>query len=321
MEPLLATGSDDPKSSKQTGATGLGPVPRRDPPVGAITKTTITPAPGSEPIDEAVDEPKRSLRDRFRRLPVAHGRLAEPRPPLPGSNVLRVVMTLMLSALCLLTVGGAILMLLLWQQQRASGVLSSQLDRTWDLFDLLRQIERLIAFALVPVAVAWTALSAINVHRATGRRRDPIFAGGSLAVGLAGVWIMGDQIVGPADDALGQAAGFVLQAVFLALPLLALERVAAVAEARHGPLRATFVISVVFLAHLQFLAGLSTADQTAGSDEWGRLGAYLVICALLQVLGSLSANEAARAIEDGTQHRYELRHRFGESLLAQAARS
>jgi hypothetical protein len=45
-----------------------------------------------------------------------------------------------------------------------------------------------------------------------------------------------------------------------------------------------------------------------------------VIGALLQVLGSLSANEAARAIEDGTEHRFRLRQRFGESLLAQAER-
>ena len=96
--------------------------------------------------------------------------------------------------------------------------------------------------------------------------------------------------------------------------------VAGSAEARHGPLRATYLISVAYLAHLEFLAGLSTTDQSTDSTEWGRLGAYLVISALLQVLGSLSANESARAIEDGTRHRYGLRHRFGESLLAQAAR-
>ena len=35
----------------------------------------------------------------------------------------------------------------------------------------------------------------------------------------------------------------------------------------------------------------------------------------------LSVGEAARAIEEGTEHRYQLRHRFGESLLAQAVRS
>ena len=39
----------------------------------------------------------------------------------------------------------------------------------------------------------------------------------------------------------------------------------------------------------------------------------------MMVLGTLAANEAARAIEEATDHRYELRHRFGEALLAQAA--
>jgi hypothetical protein len=42
---------------------------------------------------------------------------------------------------------------------------------------------------------------------------------------------------------------------------------------------------------------------------------------LIQVLGTLAANEAARAIEDATEHRYQLRHRFGEALLEQARRS
>ncbi len=54
---------------------------------------------------------------------------------------------------------------------------------------------------------------------------------------------------------------------------------------------------------------------------WGKLAAYLLIGGLIQVLGTLAANEAARAIEEGTQHRYDLRHRFGETLLAQAQRS
>ena len=44
----------------------------------------------------------------------------------------------------------------------------------------------------------------------------------------------------------------------------------------------------------------------------------MIICALLQVLGSLSVNEAARSIEEGTDSRFQLRNRFGESLLAQA---
>jgi hypothetical protein len=126
--------------------------------------------------------------------------------------------------------------------------------------------------------------------------------------------------VAEADDWVGEVSGFVLQAIFLAIPLLALERVAQAAEARHRPLRWTYLIGVVFVAHLQFLGGLSTIDQSSTADEWGRLGAYLVIGALIQVLGTLAANEAARAIEEGTDHRYQLRQKFGESLLAQAAR-
>ena len=123
-----------------------------------------------------------------------------------------------------------------------------------------------------------------------------------------------------ADDWVGEASGVILQAVFVAVPLLALLRVAQAAESRHRPLRAAFLVSVGYLVGLQFLGGLSTIDQQSSSEEWGRLGAYLIIAALLQVLGALSANEAARAIEEGTDHRYELRHRFGESLLAQAVR-
>lgn len=283
----------------------------------AVTRTTITPAPGTDPVP--VEPTKRSRRTPKERRS-AQGELAAARAPIEGTRALRIVMTLLLAVLCLITVAGAILMLLLWQQNREAGVLTSQLDRTWDLFDVLRDIERVVAFGVVPVAVAWIVLATVNVRRATGQRRNPAVAGLSLVVGTVGAWLIGDQIVGRSDDWLGQGAGFVLQAVFLAIPLLALERVSVSAEARHGALRATYVIAVVYLAQMQFLGGVSTVERTADSTEWGRLGAYLVIGALLQVLGSLAANEAARAVEDGTEHRFRLRQRFGESLLAQAER-
>lgn len=284
-----------------------------------ITRTTITPAPGT--IAPTVPEPTRTpLRDRLRRTR-QHGELTAARQPLPGASILRLIMATLLSALCLLTVGAAILMLLLWQQHRDAGVLTTQIDRTWEIFGHLREVERIVAFGVVPVAVAWIVLATVNVHRATGQRRGPIVAGASLVVALAGVWLIGDQIVATADDDLGKASGILLQAVFLAIPLLALERVTETAEARHRPLRATYVIAVAYLAQLQGLGGLSTVDETSDPDRWSRLGAYLVIGALLQVLGSLSANEAARAIEEGTENRYQLRHRFGEALLAQALRA
>ena len=79
-----------------------------------------------------------------------------------------------------LTVGGAILLLLLWQQSRDTGVLTSQLDRTWDLLGVLQDVERWVAYAVVPVAMAWIALAAINAGRATGNHRNPIVAALSL---------------------------------------------------------------------------------------------------------------------------------------------
>jgi hypothetical protein len=230
-------------------------------------------------------------------------------------------MSSMLSVMCLLTVAGSVLMLLLWQQDSKSGVLTTQVDRTWEIFDHLQQIERWFAFGVVPVAVAWVVLATINVRRATGQRRNPVFAAVSLLIGIGGAWFVGATQVAEADGPAMRAVGIAIQAAFLALPLVVLERVAEAAEARHRPLRATFVIGVAFLAAMQGLASLSTTEPTHDPDRWGRLGAYLLILGLIQVLGTLSANEAARAIEEGTDHRYQLRHRFGEALLEQAKRT
>ena len=303
---------DESRSARSGGV----PTDRPDDARGAITRTTITPAPGTAPVAAETEPAGVGRRERS----AGTNQLTSARAPLEGPQILRRAMAVLLAVLCLVTIAGAILMLLLWQQDREAGVLSSQLDRTWDLFDTLRDIERWVAFGVVPVAMAWIALATLHVRRATGPRRNPAAAALSLPIGLAGVWLMGDQVVARSDDWLGQAAGFVLQAVFLAIPWLALERVAVSAEARRGAMRSTYVIAAVYLAQMQFLGGVSTVEETADSTEWGRLGAYLVIGALLQVLGALSADEAARAVEDGTEHRFRLRQRFGESLLAQAER-
>ncbi len=295
-----------------------GSTSRREQARSTITKTTIRPAPGTEVLQD--DEPKRSMFDRFRSDGDSSDELTPARQPIAAGAKLRLATAIMLSALCLLTVAGAVLILLLWQQDRASGVLTTQLDRTWGLFDGLRIIERWLAFAVLPVASLWIAVATINVRRATGIRRNPVVAAVSLPVGVFGAWAVGRELVAEAEDWVGQASGFVLQAVFLAVPLLALLRIAQAADARNRPLRVTYVISVVYLAQLQFLGGLSNVDQSSPPDEWARLGSYLIIGGLIQVLGALSANEAARSIEEGTENRYQLRSRFGESLLAQAAR-
>jgi hypothetical protein len=306
-----------------TNDSGQQPVPGASTPGQdqarrTITRTTITPAPGTVvPTDEKPTKP--SIRERLAGSR-QHGDLTTALEPMPGPSLLRLVMCTLLSVICLLTILGSVLMLLLWQQDRDSGVLSTDVDRTWDIFDMLREIERWVAIAVIPIAVAWIVLATINVRRATGQRRNPIVAGGSLLVGLGGVWFVGSTLVADADGPLARAVGIALQAAFLAIPLMALERVAEAAEARHRPLRATYIIGVVFLAQLQGLAGLSTTDPTNNPEDWGKLGAYLLIAGLIQVLGTLSANEAGRAIEEATDHRYQLRHRFGEALLAQALR-
>lgn len=312
---MTASGVDRPGApAPQLGTS----TPRVDEARQTVTRTTITPGRGAEQ-PKLPDPQARTILDRLRKS--QHGELSAARQPYAGPNALRLMIAVLTSVLWLLTIAGSILVLLLWQQDRTSGVRSAQLDRTWDLFDTLREIERWVAFAIVPIATAWIAVATVNVYRATGRRRSAIVAAASLPLGLIGVWLVGSQIVAEADDWVGEAAGFVLQATLLAIPLLALERVAHVAEARHQPLRASYVIGVVYLAQLQFLGGLSTLDQASEPDQWGKLGAYLVIGGLLQVLGALSVNEAARAIEEGTDNRFQLRQRFGDSLLAQTNRT
>lgn len=305
----------------KSGATDAPSVstPGMDAARRTITRTTITPAPGTV-VPEEPKPARPSLRDRINAARRQPTELATALEPFPGSNVLRMGMSLVLSAACMLTIGGAVLMLLLWQQNRESGVLATQVDRTWEIFDYLRQVERLVAFAVVPVALAWIVLATINARRATGERRNPALAAAALLAGIGGVWFIGATQVADAEGPVSKAVGIAIQAAFLAVPLIMMERVAEAAEARHRPLRATYLIAVAYIVQLQTLGGLSTIEPTFESDRWGRLGAYMLIGGLLQVLGTLSANEAARAVEEGTDHRYQLRHRFGEALLAQAQR-
>lgn len=258
----------------------------------------------------------RRVLDRMRGI--RHGPREPAKPPFAGDVPLRVAMSLMLAVSCLLTVAGAIVLLLLWQQSRDAGVLTSQLDRTWEILDGLRIVERWLAFALVPVAMALIALSAVNVGRATGNHRNPFAAALSLPAGLVAVWLIGREWVAGSDDILDQAAGYAVQVALLATPVIFLERIALTAEARRRPLRAAYVLGAAYVGLLQFIGALSTIERGDDADEWGRLGAYLVIAALVQVLGTLAINEAARAIQQGTDHRYELRSRFSESVLAKA---
>ncbi len=79
-----------------------------------------------------------------------------------------MIFTTLMGAMAVLSAAGGVLMLMLWQQESSSGVLTSQLDRVWELFDVLRQIERFAAFALLPAAVVWAAIATHNVGSRDG---------------------------------------------------------------------------------------------------------------------------------------------------------
>lgn len=240
------------------------------------------------------------------------------RAPLGAVAWVRVVLAVLMGAMCLLTAGGALLMLMAWRQAEVDGLATGQTERLWDVWGVLADVERHVAFGALAVAMLWVVLATVNVRRGTANKRNPVFAAVALPVGAFGAWMVADRIVVPAEVWWQTAYGLALEAMFIALPILALERIADAAEARHRPLRVLWVTAVGYLVTLQTLGALSTIDRTTDLDEWSRGAAFLMIATLLEMVAALAANEACRALEEGTQHRYELRHRFGEAVIAQA---
>lgn len=289
------------------------------PPTGTPLVDTATPTlPRRKPVQRAA---KPSLRKRMssrRQRPNTDLRPAH--PPIPGSQFLRLAVSLLLGVLAVFTLGGGVLVLLLWQEERASGVLTNQVDRAWDLFENLRRIELIVAYAVVPLATVWAALATLNVRRATGRRRNPVVAALSIPAAIAGVWAIGAAVVEPADSWVTATGGLILQAIVLAVPLFVLERVALAAEARRRPLRMTYFAAVAYVAILQGLGTLSTVVPTHDAERWARLASYLIMAALIQIFGAIAANESCRAIEVASAKRYSLRKAFSENVLLQADR-
>lgn len=278
---------------------------------------TALPVPVGAPVrTEEQEQQRRSLRDRL-----AGKVQAAAREPFAVIAHVRVVMALLLTALCLLTAAGALLFLMAWRQQQTSGLLIAQTDRLWDVWDLLAQVEQYVALAAAPIVGLWLAVATLNVRRATGRRRNPVLSVVVFAAGVVGAWVAADRVVMPAldnDDWVGTLGGLALQAVAVALPLLVLERLADAAEARHRPARVACVTTFGFLAVIEVSGSLATIEPGGTMDSWGRSGALVLIAALIEIIAVLAFSEAARALEEGTQHRYELRHRFGETVLMQA---
>ena len=243
-------------------------------------------------------------------------RTSQPRPPLAGESPLRGVLAIAIATLAMLTLTGGVLMLLLWRQERSSGVLTNQVDRTWNLFEDLGTVEQIVAVIALVAATLWMALALVNVSRVTSRNPLAGLMCLTLPASVAGVIGIRSAVVIPSEDWLGAAGGVALQALVLVFPLIALEYGAGLVDARRRPHRAAYAVAVLLLAHFEFLGGLSTVEFTDDADEWGLLAAYLVLAALLQVLGAMAANETCRSFEEAADHRFESRRAFGESVLA-----
>jgi hypothetical protein len=287
--------------------TGLRPLAATPPPTGPGLASLDSPAPHK--LLAASSPEQRRRREELTTM----------RAPVSGPTVLRMVIGVLLAVLSVLSLAGGVLLLLLWQQDRSSGVLSTQVDRTWDLIARIQDIEVIVAYCTLPFAVAWAAVAALNVRRTTGTRRNPAVTAAAIPVGALGVWLIGDRVVAPADSWVGQSIGIALQALVLLVPVLALEWIAVAAEAHRRPTRVAYLLTVAALVQLQVLDGTSTIEVSVDPADWGRLGAYLVMGSLLVAMAALAVNEGGRAIEDAAQHRFNLRRTFGATIVGQAS--
>jgi len=269
-------------------------------------------------VGDEPEPPEEPLRQR-----IVKGRFVDAvaKPPFGVAGVARAILSVLMGGLCMLTAAGALLLLMAWRQDQEVGLLVSQTERMWDVWDALATAERYVGMAAAGVAAVWAAVAALNVRRATGRRRSLLLAAASFPAGIAGAWLVGKEIVATAldnDDWFGVGGGFVLQAVMVAIPLLVLEGLADASQSRHRPARVAFVMTMGYLVIMQVSGALSSIDRTTEIDGWGRTGALVLVAALVQIVAALALSEAGRALEEATQNRYELRHRFGESILLQA---
>lgn len=244
---------------------------------------------------------------------------ADARPPIdrdlrhrirlvPGTDVLRLAVVTSVAALALLSIVGAIIMFLFWREASDGVLLQSQQDRAWDTLGSLQRVERSIAAVLLVVVTIWAFVSVMNVRLATGRRRNPILAAIAWPAAAFAVWRLAERIA--ADDRIGAiVTGFLLQALVLLVPFFLLERAAVAVAASRQPIRFAYGIAVILLVHTQGLVGLSTLDNAATSDEFGRLAGYLALAALIQLVGTLAITESSHLVAGGARHEAD-QHNF-----------
>ena len=110
-------------------------------------------------------------------------------------------------------------------------------------------------------------MATINVRRATDRgatgrgRRQPL-------LGIGGVWFIGDSQVADAEGPLTKAVGI---AILSGVPGDPADRTGARRRSGRGRATArcaTYLIAVVYIAHVQGLGSLSTIEETSDPEKW-----------------------------------------------------
>ncbi|MFZ9042615.1 MAG: hypothetical protein ACO225_13140 [Ilumatobacteraceae bacterium] len=235
--------------------------------------------------------------------------IEETRRPLPGTASLRQALQWVLVGGFVVAFAGATVLLLVWQQARSSGLLSQQFESASDAFDLVRSIERWVAYVALGIGALWMASATYNVRRVTGARRNPWGSAASLLLAVLGVWLVGDEVIARSTGDGGRYAGFLLQVVFLVLPWLVLERVSVVVFARRSALRLAFAAAVGYLILVDVDSVLSTVEfpaefpTTGSAPGWGSLALRATGGAVVQLIGVLAVVESTRSVERATTRR------------------
>jgi hypothetical protein len=218
---------------------------------------------------------------------------------LPGAGAARLALVTAIAALALVGVVGALVMFLFWREARDGVLIQSQRDRAWDMLDQLGSLERLLAFVVLGLVSIWSFVNVLNARLASGRRRNPLLAALAWPVAVVVIWTIADRVDG--DGSLSPIVGFAAQIAVLYVPFFLLERAAITVGAARGPIRVVFALGAVLLVHIQGLAGLSTLEQTADTELFGRLAGYLAVGAVLGLITTIAVTEASRSIADGAR--------------------
>jgi hypothetical protein len=218
---------------------------------------------------------------------------------VPGHSIVRLAMMTAIAALALVSVVGALVMFLFWRETADGALVPAQRVRAWTALEGLQSLERMLAVGLVGLASLWSFLTVFNARLASGRRRNPVIAALSWPAAAWGIWYLSDRFANE-DQISIVVMGFALQAAVLYVPFFLLERSAVAVGARRSPLRLSWALCVVLLVHIQGLGGLPTLVETAETDRFGRIAAYLALAALLELILTIAITEASTLIDDAS---------------------